>query len=282
MELCPFAHLNEDIGAVGQRLFEKYLDAQAIKWEYEAVSGDCKPDYLITHDAGQCIVEIKTVGWPEQWPSDPISPDDPVRLKIKKARRQFREYKGMPCALAVHSASMFGPSDPPTMLAAAFGPGVISSRDQTSIDPSPVFYRFPKWSDLPEDLKHLSEPLLKDNSNTTFSALILLGYHAIDSLHLEVWRRLYAKQQAGLVVEFGDQFNLLNELAPGFDRTQPPARSPRVIVIENRFARLQFPEDLFRGPFDQYWGWQGGWCGPVWIGSELESLAKEGVPFYML
>jgi hypothetical protein len=282
MKPNPFAHLNQDIGEVGQRLFADYLDLQAIKWEYEAVSGDCKPDCLIQHGDAQVIVEVKTVGWPEEWPGDPFSPDDAVRLKIMKTRRQFREYKAMPCALAVHAATMFGPQDPSIMLAAGFGPGVIPSRDHGSIDPAPTFYRFPDWSDLPEDLKHLSAPMLKEGSNPTFSALILLGHHAIDPLHLEIWKRLYAKQQSGVPLESGDQFDLLNELAPRFDRKQPPARTPRVIVIENPYARVPFPKDLLRGPFDQGWGWRDGWCGPDWIGTRLESLVKEGVPFDML
>ena len=55
-----------------------------------------------------------------------------------------------------------------------------------------------------------------------------------------------------------------------------------MIVIENPYARLPFQDDLFRGPFDQRWGWRDGWCGPVWIGSELEAMAKDGVPFDML
>jgi hypothetical protein len=282
VERNPFAHLNEDIGEVGQRLFAEYLDLQAIKWEYEAVEGNAKPDFLIHHKGSDAIVEVKTVGWPEEISSDGHYPDQPVRRKIKKAQKQFREYKDKPCALAVHAGCMFGPQDPSIMLAAAFGPGVIPSRDHSAIDPSPTYYRCPKWSELPDNLKHLSEPMFKEGINRTFSALLLLGYHSIDPLHLEVAKLLYTRQQSGISIQFEDQFNLLNELAPNHDRTKPPARTPRVIVIENPYARLPFQDDLFRGPFDQRWGWRDGWCGPVWIGSELEAMAKDGVPFDML
>ena len=272
----------EDVGPIGQRVFEQYLDAHSIDWEYETLPGNAQPDYLIHPGASQCIVEVKTVGWPKPWPTEPISPDDPVRRKIKKARPQFREYKNMPCGLALHSATMFGPQDSSTLLAAAFGPGLIASRDYSTIDPNPTFYRLVDQAKLPEDLNHLVQPMLTAEMNRTFSALILLSYHAIDLLHLEVWKLLYAKQQSGLPVEFGDQFNLLNELAPRFDRTQQPLRTPRVIVIENPHARTPFPTDLFRGAFDQRWGWVDGWCGPTWIGSTLEGLMKDGVPFHML
>jgi hypothetical protein len=56
-----------------------------------------------------------------------------------------------------------------------------------------------------------------------------------------------------------------------------------VITIENCHRRLPFPEDLFRGRFDQRWGWKDGWCGPIWVGDSLRALYEhEGVPFYML
>ena len=111
VERNPFAHLNEDIGEVGQRLFAEYLDLQAIKWEYEAVEGNAKPDFLIHHKSSDAIVKVKTVGWPEEISSDGHYPDQPVRRKIKKAQKQFREYKDKPCALAVHAGCMFGPQD---------------------------------------------------------------------------------------------------------------------------------------------------------------------------
>ena len=56
-----------------------------------------------------------------------------------------------------------------------------------------------------------------------------------------------------------------------------PCRGHREPVRAN-----SIPEDLFRGPFDQRWGWKDDLCGPVWIGAELEALYQSGVPFHML
>ena len=104
-------------------VFEEYLTGQGITWEYETLYGQKKPDYRIPHARGKCIVEVKQIQDPDPRPSGEFSPDRSVRLKIDRARKQFREYKELPCALAMYSESIFGPHEPSTLLAAAFGPG---------------------------------------------------------------------------------------------------------------------------------------------------------------
>jgi hypothetical protein len=228
-------------------------------------------------------VEVKAISDPDPLPVKGFEPDRPVRRKIRKAREQFREYKDVSCSLAVFSETIYGPHEPSVILAAAFGPGLVEAgRDHGKVDPRPSFYRFSRKSELPGHLQFLSNPVLTPWANRTFSAIILLGYHALDELHLEVWKRLYLKQESGETVDPGDQFRLLSELGSAFKKPRIRTPTPRVIVIENPHARIPIPSGLFRGPFDQRWGWSQEWCGPVWIGTALESLAKEGVPFHML
>ena len=40
--------------------------------------------------------------------------------------------------------------------------------------------------------------------------------------------------------------------------------------------------DVFRGPFDQRWSWQGDWCLPIWIGETAEQCFASGIPFRFL
>jgi hypothetical protein len=264
-------------------VFEKYLSQRGLRFEHEAVSGRKKPDYLIHGPSGDCIVEVKQIEDPDPRPSGGFNPDRPVRAKIKRARRQLGEYKQLPCSLAIYSESMFGPYDPAIMLSAAFGPGYQQAgHDYSKIDPNPSFYRFCKKSELPPDKHFLAKAMLSPVANTTFSALIMLTHYQLSELRLEVWRRLYAMQEAGKPVETNDQFRLLSELAPTLQESVRFPGTVRVIVAENRHARIPFPEDLFRGPFDQRWAWQDDWCGPMWIGATLEALYDDGVPFYML
>jgi len=110
----------------------------------------------------------------------------------------------------------------------------------------------------------------------------MLSRYEINELHLEVWKRMYAMQEAGLPISNDDQVRLMEELGPKLAQERRYAGTVRVIVVENRHANVSFPKDLFRGPFDQRWGWKDEWCGPVWLGSTLESLVNDGVPFHML
>lgn len=263
-------------------VFEEYLAGQRITWAYETLSGQRKPDYLIPYVGGNCVVEVKQIEDPDPRPTEGFSPDRPVRSKIDRARKQFREYKELPCALAVYSESMFGPYEPSILLSAAFGPGYQQAgRDYSRLDPSPSFYRFLKQSELPEDKHFLADAMLSPAANTTFSAIIMLTRFRIRKLDLEVWKRRYAQQQAGQPID--NQVDLLNELDPTFGQSLHVEETARVITIENCHRRLPFPGDLFRGHFDQRWGWKDGWCGPIWVGDTLSELyEKEGVPFYML
>jgi hypothetical protein len=206
-----------------------------------------------------------------------------VRNKIRRARSQFREYKNHCCSLTVFSSTMLGPTDPGMVAAAAFGPGFHQpGRDDSKLDPKPPYYRFFNKSGLGKDVHFLADAALSPVANRSFSALVFLARYSLNELHLEVWKRLYARQEAGEAIDSRAQSALLEELGPTLRGSQRYAGTVRVAVIENRHARIPFPEDLFRGPFDQRWGWNDDLCGPVWIGTELEELYQGGVPFYLL
>ncbi|MGJ5814876.1 hypothetical protein [Paludibaculum fermentans] len=278
--------MGEIVGTTKTRaeiVFEGYLSERGLTFEHEAVPGRRKPDYLIHGPSGDCIVEVKQIEDPDPHPSGGFSAARSVRAKIRSARRQFGEYKHFACSLAIYSESIFGPNDPVIILSGAFGPGYQQAgRDYSKIDPNPSFYRFCTKSELPPDKSFLANAMLSPVANTTFSALIMLTYYQLSELHLEVWRRLYAMQEAGRPVDTHGQFRLLNELAPILQGSVRFPSTVRAIVVENRHARIPFPKDLFRGPFDQRWGWSHGWCGPTWLGATLEALYEDGVPFHML
>jgi hypothetical protein len=270
---------------VGQAeaIFEGYLRAQALEWQYEALPGKKKPDYVIEHRSGKCIFELKEIEGPPIFPKKGFDPGKPVRKKIERARTQFKEYKDHCCNLTIFSSTMLGPTDPGMIAAAAFGPGYHQpGRDYSKLDPKPAYYRFFNRYELREDLHFLADAALSPVANRSFSALVFLSRYGLNELHLEVWRRLYARQEAGEVIEPTAQATLLEELGHSLRGSQRYAGTVRVAVIENRYARIPFPEDLFRGPFDQRWGWNDDLCGPVWIGAELEALYQSGVPFHML
>lgn len=95
-----------------ETVFEEYLSRHGINWEYEALPGVKKPDYLIPYALGKCIIEVKQIEDPNPLRDAGFSPDLPVRKKISAARKQLREYKDFRCTLAVFSESIFGPTSP--------------------------------------------------------------------------------------------------------------------------------------------------------------------------
>ena len=62
------------------------------------------------------------------------------------------------------------------------------------------------------------------------------------------------------------------------------ANSLRVIVLENPYAPIRFPNDLFNGPLDQCWGNREDCYTLRWIGPELQKLRErpKPVPFLLL
>jgi len=62
------------------------------------------------------------------------------------------------------------------------------------------------------------------------------------------------------------------------------ANSLRVIVLENPYERISFPNELFKGPLDQRWGSQEDPYTLLWIGRELRKLRErpKPVPFLLL
>jgi len=52
-------------------------------------------------------------------------------------------------------------------------------------------------------------------------------------------------------------------------------RVPRLVVVENPFARMALPADLFNGPFDERWRWieeQNGKIERIFAGNKLKEL----------
>jgi hypothetical protein len=123
---------------------------------------------------------------------------------------------------------------------------------------------------------------LRPDCNTRLSAIAILVPYQLNHLWLEVWRRLDAKRQQGEEIKTSDQFDLLHQLSPEGTTGYSYQGTIRAIVLENPYARIPFPTDLFAGPFDQRWRMQSGWFTLAFIGSELERLKSDGVPFIYL
>lgn len=78
------------------------------------------------------------------------------------------------------------------------------------------------------------------------------------------------------------QFRVLEELSSEQSPSLSYEGTIRALVLENPYARVSFPADLFTGPFDQRWRMEGGTLCLAALGSELTQLKDSGIPFVFL
>lgn len=123
---------------------------------------------------------------------------------------------------------------------------------------------------------------LTPKHNTTISAIVILNPYRLNHLWLEMWRELDAKRQRGDEIKPWDQFEILQRLSADHPVTYSYEGTIRTIVLENPYAKIAFPPDLFAGPFDQRWRMQSGWFSLSFMGTKLEELKRNGVPFSYL
>ncbi len=118
---------------------------------------------------------------------------------------------------------------------------------------------------------------LRPDANATISAIVILTKYQLNHLWVEADRQLDARKQQGEKISCVDWFALLQQLS----RERPVMYSYegtiRTITIENPYARIPFPPDVFNGPFDQRWRGDSGRFALAFMGSELERLRKDGV-----
>lgn len=276
----------QDASEKTHRIFENYLYARGITWAPVPVNQGRTPDYRLTAKESEAICEVKTIVGSGLLPSGGYDPCKRIVAKIRKARPQLHGAENEPRCLLLHSQSVYDSLEPGIVAAAAFGPGYRDYRHTHAvIDSRPPALRFSRKKELPQQLWHLSNAALSPVCNTAVSALVILSDYALCDRALSIWRQLAERQAGGEVIPPGESIRVLAEQHATLPYTKQFVGTVRVIVLENPYtpAARRFPEDLFRGPFDQRWGaYNDDLYGPVWIGSTLEALYGDGVPFQML
>ena len=268
--------------SVAEELFEAYLGSQHLRWDYEPQVGRWRPDYLVHHPGGQCVVEVKELRRPDPVPTSGYSPVPAIRDAMRRARNQLRGCKHLPTAIVLYSESLYRNVTPLTVASAAFGPGFQDARQYDRVEPWAPALRFSRRDQVPTNLSRLANPFLSRTDNRTISAVIVLARYRLDNFQLAVWRRLYERQSSGQQLPPGASFSVAAELQDTVPATYEFEGTIRLAVIENSHARIQFPTGLFRGPFDQRWIRREEWCMPSWIGATATDCYEQGVPFDLL
>lgn len=255
-----------------EAIFQRYLENQKHQWT-RVESADWKhPDYSVDCMGKTCLFEIKEFDDPLKKPTGGFSPCPPIREKITQARKQFKRYRNHRCVLVLwNSKSVYRSALPDAVASAAFGEFIRMDRPATeNLRSEPQTYQF------------FGSAELTPTHNTTISAIAILTPYRLNHLWLDVWRELDAREKRGEVIDVRDQFDLLQQLSEKGPNRFSYEGTIRVIAIENPYARIPLPTELFVGPFDQRWRMDSGLLGVAYIGSELARLRKDGVPFIYL
>jgi hypothetical protein len=255
-----------------ERIFEQYLDSQGLAWTRLQESDHKRPDYKLEHGRTTCFCEVKEFDDPLVKPVGGFSPCPAIREKITQARKQFRGCREHCCVLVLwNGKSIYRSTMLDVVASAAFGKSVETPTGHGSkLQAGPSGYRFSGRAELTSE------------HNTTVSAIASLGPYRLNHLWLEMWRILERKEQEGEEITPWLQFEVLEQLSCEREASFSYEGTIRTIVLENPYARIPFPSDLFVGPFDQRWSLASGSLSPVFLGAELRHLKGTGVPSVFL
>lgn len=227
----------------GERWFEQYLTAIDLPFEYEqSYAGKSKIlDYRVEWSGKPYFFEVKDFESPPL-PSRgfrAIQIYDPIRERILRCRKKFREYREFCCAAVFfNNGALAMLEDANAMLGSMYGD---------------VGFRFPFNTESGTfDASKMEQAFLGGGmmvgpggcpQNTTISALITLTRIRPDYQKLVGLVRSKKMSVMECVAEAENNPNLDTDFTV-----------PRVIVWHNAKARIPFPDDLFCGPYDTHFG----------------------------
>jgi hypothetical protein len=195
-----------------------------------------------------------------------IDPYSSLRAEINEARKKFKEYKEYSCSLVVYNVD-----DRQARLYPEFIFGAMLGNLGISVDFDAEKGETVKASERNTFLKggKMINYKGKQPQNTTISAIVALKDFLDNS---DVEKALHEKEKKGHR-KFTDEEMV--EVRIKLYENHHVKVVPRLIVVENPFARIPFPEGLFKGPFDERWRWdeeQNGKIERIFAGDKLREL----------
>ena len=239
------------VRTAGEIRFEQYLQSRDLHFAFEKEypGKSQRPDYSIEWHPDPIILDVKDFDPPQNvLPDGAFDPYTKIRQKIDEGRDKFKQFKEFPCALVLCNLEhpLVDLESPDIMLGAMYGDcgftfpvnTVTGIGDDTKMER--IFSGRGKMIRANRGLPQ----------NTTISALITLTQIRPHSERmLEI---LKAKAEKMTAFECWKESEIASEIAAKeFD---PELVIQRVIVWNNAVARIPFPDNLFRGPYDVHFG----------------------------
>jgi hypothetical protein len=258
---------------VGELLFQDYLDAMQYPYEFEKeFPGKAKrPDFTVTRDR-EFLFDVKDF--------DPCVPEgggayDPyihIREKIVAGRKKFREFKEYPCSVVLRNngRALVEIERPLTVLGAMYGDAgfrvpIDTTTGEACGEPTDAFLgrgKMLRYGDA------------SNVSNKTISALITLRYVGVGARRIDqLWaERRQTEMDFGKADPLSAYSELCEEAAKRFQNFDPVEKQLGMIVWENAVARIPLSRELFKGPYDERWGFEDNKQRIVYRGEKLAAL----------
>lgn len=258
-----------------EKIFEQYLDRNGFqdKWTYEpSISGKRKkPDYLLNWKGEEFFFEVKEL---RKKPNEPttrtayIDPYSSLRSEIHEVRKQFKEYKEYSCSLVVFNVDdRQARLDPLTVFGAMLGNlGLKMDYDPNKGEAVAGSER----NAFLDGGKMINDKRVQPQ-NTTISAIVVLE-EFLDNIEVEKAMQEEMKKQ-GRKFAVAEKLDMRMKLY----ESHHVRRAPRIVIMDNPFARMALPINLFNGSFDERWRWRedlNGKVERVFVGSKLKELEE--------
>lgn len=239
--------------AVSEVLFEAYLQAQGISYDYEPkIAGKKKQlDYRLDWTGRELFCEVKELHASSAAPrSGHFDPYRGLRKEIHEARKQFKEYKADHCCvLVIHNIDDWEFRDwPYVLLGAMLGDASLVA----PFDAERGVALIEQAQSALLDRGKMVDPKGKRPQNTGISAIAVLSEDAIRNPEFD---RRYNEAVAAERARTGVAPPLEQRLALRIrlygELPVSLGSRPRVRVFENPFALHSLSEDAFHGDFDE-------------------------------
>ena len=258
---------------VSELLFEEYLrENNVADWDYEpTLPGTSKrPDYRVLWTEKEYLIEVKEFQQRKPFPIGTVELDlyTAIRDKIHAAKEKFKNLKSYSCSLVIFNNVDWEVKTNPLIVFGAMRGNLGIAWDFDASGETIV--------DSASSNVCLGGGKMQPEQNTTINAVIVLENLQVESAFFRreldaKWERersmlkrdLSFAESAGIVYSHYDEF-------PSGGKNVP-----RLVVIENPFAKIKLADDIFHGPFDERWSTENGVFRRVFLG---KSLCEEFVP----
>jgi hypothetical protein len=246
----------------GELAFEEYLNAQGIAFEHEPPLSFTNKliDYVVDHPThGKIYFEVKDINCPPPAGSlRQFDPYEPIRSHIEEGQRKFKDFADELCALVLFAPpGSFVHLEPFVMLGAMYGNFGWNFPVNTETGKAEAS-RFEATFIIGEG--KMVRPTRYQN--TRIAALIsLVRYNTFAKEALQ-----YIRTDDGRSPE--------ERREDAFSGRAGISQEPTLCctVWENGTAKRRLPQDLFRGPMDEWWTCDEDQQGPSFIGERRLAL----------